>query len=92
MSLYQPWFYDGATKLSLKYLDCSTDIIIAIDGSSTYRPFWSTVIRQSKAILRGLEHIEEIDFGMGIEKSKIIIQRYPKEGPSLSFEDYNHGK
>lgn len=69
------------------------DIVFAIDASSNYRPFWSTVLKQTKAILRGLEHIEGVSFGMGDQKSRIVVNQYPLSdgNPSLGFEDYNNG-
>ena len=79
--------------LSESCLDCASDIIFAIDRSASNRLQWTNMVKQTKAILRAIEHDDNVEFGIEDSQSKVVIQSFPlvKESPALTFDDYNHG-
>ena len=73
--------------------ECVNDYLIAIDASIENRRFWGDMVKQTKTILRSIEHLKEVEFGIGGKKSKLAVQAFPiaDDVPSLSFENYGIG-
>ena len=65
-------------KQSLKnfttfFLECSSSTLLAIDGSTQNGPFWSSIIVEAKAIVKGYEKIKGVNFGYGDDKTKLAL-------------------
>ena len=50
-------------KFYYVFLECSSSTLLAIDGSTQNGPFWSSIIVEAKAIVKGYEKIKGVNFG-----------------------------
>ena len=55
--------------------ECSSSTLLAIDGSTQNGPFWSSIIVEAKAIVKGYEKIKGVNFGYGDDKTKLALSQ-----------------
>ena len=53
--------------------ECSSSTLLALDGSSQNGPFWSSIVVEAKAIIKGYEKIKGVNFGYGDGKTKVAL-------------------
>merc|ERR1711892_1213494 len=71
--------------------ECSSSTLLALDGSSQNGPFWSSIVVEAKAIVKGYEKIKGVNFGYGDGKTKVALAQYPNpaQHPNVAFNLYN---
>merc|ERR1711892_1476292 len=71
--------------------ECSSSMLLALDGSSQNGPFWSSIVVEAKAIVKGYEKIKGVNFGYGDGKTKVALAQYPNpaQHPNVAFDLYN---